>query len=176
MLRIYWTIPEEETDCPKIVASIVYYPQTYNSYRNRDMIWLTRYRLYPGSLGGKKSFCIMRSIIIVILMILLPTDAYVQTKSYLELFSDMQESPPTELERYLEGVGVIERIIARKNWDKWEYIVHLVNQKTLRQLYIRGFSSYEARKKGLFLTVTEVRGLDRNFPGNFAEAALALSP
>ena len=118
----------------------------------------------------------MRSIIIVILMILLPTDAYTQTKSYLELFSELQESPPTELERYIEGVGVIEGIIARKNWKKWEYIVHLVNQKILRQLYIRGSSRYEARRKGLFLTVTEVRGLDRNFPGNFAEAALALSP
>lgn len=115
----------------------------------------------------------MRSIIIVILMILLPADAYAQTKSYLHLLPENQKS---ELERYVEGVGVIEGIIARRNWHKWEYIVHLVNQKTLRQLHIRGVSTYQARKKGLFLTVTEVRGLDRNFPGNFAEAALALSP
>ena len=123
----------------------------------------------------------MRSIIIVILMILLPTDAYAQTKSLLELFPELQKPPPTELERYVEGVGVIEGIIARRNWHKWEYIVHLVNQKTLRQLYIRGVplpSSFRSkiRWEDLTLTVTEVRGLDRNFPGNFAEAALALSP
>ena len=116
----------------------------------------------------------MRSIIIVILMILLPTDAYAQTKSLLELFPELQKPPPTELERYVEGVGVIEGIIARRNWHKWEYIVHLVNQKTLRQLP----SSFRSkiRWEDLTLTVTEVRGLDRNFPGNFAEAALALSP
>ncbi len=84
------------------------------------------------------------------------------------------EEPKTELDRYVEGVEFFERIIAKRNWHTWEHLVELANECMRREHVLK--KGHMFRYKWEFeLTITGVRGWDRNYPGNFAEAALVLS-